>query len=244
MTEVPPQADAESGRKAAPEEVFLARRIRKAVSRLALALATLLVSYLGVCTMLIVSYRWVEPPTTAVQVQRRLEALVQGRTYARDYDPIPGYAMSPSILHSVVAAEDGRFFEHKGFDWDAIETAYRDGGRRGGSTISQQLAKNLFLTTHRSYLRKALEVPLTILLELILPKNRILELYVNVIEWGDGIYGAEAAARYHFGISADRLSRRQAAAMASCLPDPLHRVPRLHGWYTNVIIRRMDVMGY
>ena len=207
-------------------------------------LVAVVASYLAVCSTLILSYRWVDPPTTTVQFQRRLEALVAGQEYSTTYIPVDGQRVGSHIRHAVVAAEDNRFFEHSGFDWNAIETAYREGGRRGGSTISQQLAKNLFLTTHRSYLRKALEVPLTVAIELTLPKERILELYVNVAEWGNGVFGVEAASQKYFGVGADTISRRQAAALASCLPDPRRRRPRLNGWYTNTILRRMDQLGY
>ena len=220
----------------------------RAVGRSALGAGALVVAgtfaYLVFCTALVIAYRWIDPPTTVVQSQRRLEALVDGRDYERIYIPVSRDDVELHLLHAVVAAEDNLFYEHSGFDWKAIETAYREGGRRGGSTISQQLAKNLFLSTHRSYLRKAYEVPLTVVIELILPKDRILELYVNVAEWGDGIFGVEAAAQRHFGVAATHLTRRQAAALASILPDPRRRGPRLTGRYTNVILRRMNQLGY
>ncbi len=220
------------------------RRARRHVLRFLLLLACASAVYLAICTALVVAYRWIDPPTTMVQSQRRLEALFEDREYGKIYQPLSGSAISSHLFNAVVAAEDNRFFEHSGFDWEAIETAYREGGRRGGSTISQQLAKNLFLSTHRSYLRKAFEVPLTIMIELILPKERILELYVNIAEWGVGLFGVEAAAQEHFGVGAGQLDRRQAAALASCLPDPRRRTPRLRGWYTNVILRRMNQLGY
>jgi monofunctional biosynthetic peptidoglycan transglycosylase len=201
-------------------------------------------SYLAVCAALLVSYRWVLPPVTAVQLQRAVESAREGEPYRRDYKPRPASSISSSLVHAVVAAEDSRFFEHRGIDWSAVETAVREGRGRGASTISQQLTKNLFLTTHRSYLRKVVEVPLTLLAEIVLPKDRILELYVNVVEWGPGVYGAEAAMRYHFTASAARTGRRHAAALAACLPDPRRRRPQLNGRYTNVILRRMNQMGY
>lgn len=206
-----------------------------------------IIGYFTLCSLLLVLYNWVYPPTTGVQIQRRVEALFADRQqneYRKRYKPRSVPEISPHLLHAVVAAEDTRFFEHEGFDWEAIRQAYEEGGRRGGSTISQQLAKNLFLTTHRSYVRKAFEVPLTFLTELLLRKDRILEIYVNVVEWGDGVYGVEMAARSYFNVSAESLSRTQAAALASCLPDPRRRRPRTGSWYTNVILRRMDALGY
>ncbi len=222
----------------------LGRRLKRGVVRLTIVAAAIVIGYCGFCTTLIITYRWIDPPTTTVQIQRHVEALIGGREYSRTYKPRPVSEISPHIPTSAIAAEDGRFFEHGGFDWDSIETAMSEGRGRGASTISQQLAKNLFLTTHRSYFRKGLELPLTFLIELLLPKERIIELYVNVVEWGDGIFGAEAAARYHYGTDSRDISRRQAAAMAACLPDPRRRRPQLDGRYTNIILRRMDRMGY
>ncbi len=208
------------------------------------SLAGAVAGFFLICTLLLISYNWVFPPTTGVHIQRRVQSLFVEGEYSKRYDPIPMENISRHLAHAVIAAEDTRFFEHGGFDWDAIEQAYEEGGRRGGSTISQQLAKNLFLTTHRSYLRKALEVPLTVLTELLLPKERILELYVNVVEWGPGVFGAESASRHYFNVEARQLTRSQSAALAACLPDPLRRRPRTGGWYTQIILRRMDAMGY
>jgi monofunctional biosynthetic peptidoglycan transglycosylase len=244
MVELPPQPEVQQPGALRFGDGSGWRQTRRVAGWTAGVFAALVVAYLAVCSTLVVSYRWVDPPTTAVQFQRRIEALAEASDYSRAYVPVRSPHISTHILNAVVAAEDNRFFEHLGFDWDAIETAYKEGGRRGGSTVSQQLAKNLFLTTHRSYLRKALEVPLTVAIELILPKERILELYVNVAEWGDGVFGVEAASRRYFSIGADRLSRRQSAALASCLPDPRRRRPRLDGRYTTIILRRMDQLGY
>lgn len=224
--------------------VLLARRLKQVVTHLVLMVAACSGAYVGLSSAVVVAYRWIDPPITAIQAQRRLEAVLEGVPYQRTYHPRPASVISDNVLHAVVAAEDNRFFQHRGFDWDAIETAINEGRGRGASTISQQLTKNLFLTTHRSYLRKAVEAPMTLLIEVVLSKDRILELYVNVIEWADGVYGIEAAMQHHFGGSADRVSRRQAAALASCLPDPRRRRPRMNGWYTNIIIRRMNQMGY
>jgi monofunctional biosynthetic peptidoglycan transglycosylase len=161
------------------------------------------------------------------------------------YEPVRLADVAPALPAAVVAAEDTRFYQHAGIDWTAIQRAVEENMeqgeiRRGGSTITQQLVKNLFLTTHSTYLRKALEVPLTGLAELLLSKDRILELYLSVVEWGPGIFGAEAAAQYHYGVSARALSRWQAAALAACLPNPRVRHPQVMDRYTRIILGRMD----
>ncbi len=125
----------------------------------------------------------------------------------------------------MVAAEDAKFVEHEGFDWEGIQLAIEKNQRKGrvvagGSTITQQLAKNLFLTPARSYVRKAEEAVITVMLEALLPKRRILEIYLNVVEWGSGVFGAEAAARKYFGVSAAQLSPEQAARLAAMAPNP------------------------
>jgi monofunctional biosynthetic peptidoglycan transglycosylase len=144
---------------------------------------------------------------------------VQQRTWV-DYARI-----SANLKRAVIASEDGRFLEHDGVDWEAMEKAYRDNLRRGhtargGSTISQQLAKNLFLSSRRSYARKAQELVITFMIEATWSKRRILEVYLNVVEWGDGVYGAEAGARHYYGVPALALDQDQAARMAAMLPAP------------------------
>ena len=133
--------------------------------------------------------------------------------------------ISNNLKRAMVAAEDAKFVDHEGFDWDGIQTAMEKNQKKGrvvagGSTITQQLAKNLFLTPQRSYVRKAEEAVITVMLETFLPKRRILELYLNVIEWGNGVFGAEAAARRYFGVSAAALSPEQAARLAAMAPNP------------------------
>ena len=212
-----------------------------------LAPLMLLATFYGVCALCLLLYNWIDPPATTVQMQRRIEAFSDEAPYEKQYRPLPLEQIAEPLPHAVVAAEDGRFFEHVGIDWEAIEDALDDteaGRRRGGSTITQQLVKNLFLTTHSTYWRKALELPLAYLAELLLPKRRILELYLNVVEWGRGVYGAEAAAQHHYGLSAARLSRYQAAALAACLPNPLERTPQTIDWYTEIILGRMQQMGW
>ncbi len=141
------------------------------------------------------------------------------------YTWVPYERISANLKRAMVAAEDAKFVEHEGFDWDGIQLALEKNQKKGrvvagGSTITQQLAKNLFLTPSRSYLRKAEEAVITVMLEGMLDKRRILEIYLNVIEWGSGVFGAEAAARQYFGASAAQLSAEQAARLAAMAPNP------------------------
>ena len=137
--------------------------------------------------------------------------------------------MAPVLVHSVTMSEDGRFCSHGGIDWGALSEVIDnalDGERpRGASTITMQAAKNLFLWSGRSYVRKALEAPLALYIDLVIPKKRLMEIYLNIVEWGPGVFGAEAAAWHHFKRGAARLSRRQAALMAGTLPNPALRNP-------------------
>jgi monofunctional biosynthetic peptidoglycan transglycosylase len=149
----------------------------------------------------------------------------------------------------VIAAEDARFYQHHGFDWQAIQIAAEDdleGGRRirGGSTLTQQLVKNLFFGTGRSILRKGAEFTLVPVAELVLGKRRILELYLNVVEWGPGVYGAEAACRYHYRIGARSVGREDGARLAAILPAPLKRRPERMNHYSELILERMRQMGW
>jgi monofunctional biosynthetic peptidoglycan transglycosylase len=191
----------------------------------------------------------VNPPTTGVQAQRRIEAWVRHKAYRKRQQWVPLGQIASNLQHAVVSAEDGRFFQHHGIDWKEVEKVVdRDieDGRlgRGGSTITQQLVKNLFFTTTRSVLRKAVEFTLAPVAEWILPKNRILELYLNVIEWGPGIYGAEAAARNWYGIPAAKLNREQAARLAAVIPSPLRRKPARMNTYSADILHRMEQTGW
>ena len=137
---------------------------------------------------------------------------------------VPLEAIAPSLPAAVIASEDGRFCVHRGIDWgalqDVIEDAEEDGPSRGASTIAMQTAKNVFLWPGRSYVRKALELPIALYIDLVWGKRRMMEVYLNVAEWGDGIFGAEAAARRHFGKSARNLTRGEAALLAAALPNP------------------------
>jgi monofunctional biosynthetic peptidoglycan transglycosylase len=164
------------------------------------------------------------------------------------YQWVPYERISPHLKRAMIAAEDAKFVDHEGFDWEGIQRAIEKNERRGrivagGSTITQQLAKNLFLTPERSWLRKGQEAVITLMLEALLPKRRIFEIYLNVIEWGSGVFGAEAAARRHFGTSAARLSAEQAARLAAMAPNPrfYERNPGAPGLArkTSIILGRM-----
>jgi monofunctional glycosyltransferase len=198
--------------------------------------------------LILVAARWIDPPTTAVHIQRRVQAWIHGKPYRARYQFIPLGQISPNLQHAVIAAEDGHFYQHHGFDWHEIQIAAQEdleGDRtRGASTITQQLVKNLFFGTGRSILRKGVEASLVPVAELVLGKRRILELYLNVVEWGPGIYGAEAACRYHDQTSARSIGREQAARLAAILPAPLKRHPERMNNYSAIILRRMDQTGW
>jgi monofunctional glycosyltransferase len=198
--------------------------------------------------LILVAARWIDPPTTAVHIQRRLQAWIHHTAYRERYKFIPLNQVSADLQHAVIAAEDARFYQHHGFDWHQIQIAAEDdleGGRtRGASTITQQLVKNLFFGTGRSVLRKGAEVTLVPVAEIVLGKQRILEIYLNVVEWGPGIYGAEAACRYHYETAARNIGRQQAAQLAAILPDPLKRRPERMKNYSAIILKRMSQMGW
>lgn len=235
-----------------PEEDLQPRRKRGIARRLTWAALKLFAAYYVLCVLLLVAYRFVWPPTTGVQLQRRLEARIAGRSYSIDRRNVRMSALSPYLPRAVVAAEDGRFYTHSGFDLVEMRHARRDivgGGRmRGASTITQQLMKNLFGCACRNPLlgglRKIYDWTLTPAAELILGKKRILELYLNSVEWGDGVFGAEAAARHHYGEPARALSRSQAAGLAALLPNPHRRTTRNTGAYRRSILRRMAARGW
>jgi monofunctional glycosyltransferase len=202
----------------------------------------------SLAALLLVAARRIDPPTTAVHIQRRLQAWIQHTPYHERYKFIPLSQISPDLQHAVIAAEDARFYQHHGFDWHAIQLAAEEdmeGGRiRGGSTLTQQLVKNLFFGTGRSFLRKGAELTLVPVAEFVLGKQRILELYLNVVEWGPGVYGAEAACRYYYRTSARSIDRQQAAQLAAILPLPLKRRPDRMNHYSALILERMRQMGW
>jgi monofunctional biosynthetic peptidoglycan transglycosylase len=198
--------------------------------------------------LMLVAFRWIDPPTTAVHMERRVQAWIHHTSYHERYEFVPLKEISPELQHAVVAAEDAQFYQHHGFDWHAMEIAAEDdleGGRmRGGSTLTQQLVKNLFFGAGRSILRKGAEFTLVPVAELVLGKQRILDLYLNVVEWGPGVYGAEAACRYHYRASARGIDRDEAARLAAILPLPLKRRPDRMNRYSGLIEERMRQMGW
>jgi monofunctional biosynthetic peptidoglycan transglycosylase len=208
---------------------------------------------LALCVLLVIQFWFLvhiwywashNPGQTAF-MQSRLEKL-------REKDPkatlqhrwVPYSAISTHLKRAIVAAEDAKFLDHEGFDWEAIQKAYEKNVKKGrivsgGSTISQQLAKNLFLSGERTWWRKAQEAVVTVMIEAIWSKRRILEVYLNVIEWGNGVFGAEAAARYHYGVPASAITAEQAAKLAAMVPSPRRYVP---GRETAYLQRRADAI--
>ena len=199
--------------------------------------------------MALVGLCFVDPITTGVQIQRRVEAWIAGKDYNKRSTFVPLERISPHLQHAVIAAEDGRFYQHYGIDWQQVELVMQeslDEGEipRGASTITQQLVKNLFFTTHRNPFRKVFEYTLAPMASFILGKRRVLELYLNVVEWGPGVWGAAAAAAYHYGSHAAKLTRDQSSRLAACLPSPLRRRPAAMNSYSAIIQNRMDQLGW
>lgn len=206
--------------------------------RLALALAAAVMLPI----LLVLLFRVVPPPATPLMLIR----LTEGEGIDRQWKPLD--SVSPSLIRAVIASEDAKFCRHSGFDWEAIDKAidrYGSGGRvLGASTISMQTAKNLFLWPGRDFVRKGFEAGLTVLLETFWSKDRIMEVYLNIVEWGPGIYGAEAAARHYYGKPAKTLTQGEAAALAAVLPSPRRWSPtqptRLVRNRIRVISQRMN----
>jgi monofunctional biosynthetic peptidoglycan transglycosylase len=198
--------------------------------------------------LMLVMVRWVDPPTTAMQMQRRVQSWTSKKPYQKRFKVVPLAQIDADLQHAVIAAEDGRFYEHHGFDWHEMQAAAEDtweGERtRGASTLTQQLVKNLFFGTSRSFLRKGAEASLVPVAEFVLGKKRILELYLNLVEWGPGVYGAESACGYHYKTSARKIERDEAARLAAILPAPLKRKPQRMNQYSAVILMRMGQMGW
>lgn len=217
----------------------------RSLLRWVLLVALALWSY---AALVLVTLRWIDPPTTALQMQRRVQAWIHHKPYQKRYRFVPLAQISPGLQHAVIAAEDSRFYQHHGFDWHEMKEAAEDdldGDRvRGASTLTQQLVKNLFFGTNRSLLRKGAEATLVPVAEMMLGKRRILELYLNVVEWGPGVYGAEAACRYHDRTSARSIGRQDAAELAAILPAPLKRRPERMTRYSGIILERMRKMGW
>jgi monofunctional biosynthetic peptidoglycan transglycosylase len=173
----------------------------------------------------VLAWRWIDPGETSFMSLRLAEMRETDPDAKLQHEWVPYAKISNRLKRAVVAAEDDKFVEHDGFDWDGIESAMKKNEKKGkpvsgGSTISQQLAKNLFLSPTRSYVRKAEEALITVMIETLWDKQRILEVYLNVVEWGNGIFGAEAAAQHYYGIPAAKLNAAQAAHIAVMLPNP------------------------
>jgi monofunctional glycosyltransferase len=199
-----------------------ARRVRRGAVRV---LAWTLVAAVLTAVVPVVALRWIDPPVSAFMMERRVEGLLwPSRRVSIEYRWMSLDRISEDMRLAVIASEDQRFLEHGGFDVDAIRRALDERERglrlRGASTISQQVAKNLFLWPGRSFLRKGLEAGFTVLIEAFWSKRRILEVYLNIAEFGDGVYGAGAASRHFYGIAPARLTRHESAILAAVLPSP------------------------
>lgn len=198
----------------------------------------ILLGFTGVTLFLVLFFKWVPVPVTPLMIIRTTQQKMAGKPAVLKYDWVYVKKISPNLQLAVICSEDQNFVNHRGFDLKAIQDALeysknRNEKPRGASTISQQTAKNLFLWPGRSWMRKGLEVWFTSWIELFWSKKRILEVYLNIIETGDGVYGAAAASQFHFGVAADRLSKRQAAAIAAVLPNPRHYSAANPGPYTS-----------
>jgi len=203
--------------------------------------------FLAISVVWVLIYRFINPPITFLMIQRAVERKTDGKDFKIDKSWLTVEDISGNLKKAAIAGEDINFLNHKGFDFKAMETAFvknKKGKRiRGGSTISQQTAKNVFLWPGRSYIRKAFEAYFTVLIELLWGKERILEVYLNVIEMGDGIYGAEAAVQSYWGKSANSMSKSQAALLVAVLPNPRRWSParpsRFVYYKQSLILRNM-----
>lgn len=180
--------------------------------------------FLGLSILTVIVFKWVPIPITPLMITRAIENKIDGNDAVLSHDWVPLEEISSNLQKAVIASEDGNFLKHNGFDFAAMQKAFKNNqkGKRlkGGSTISQQTAKNVFLWQGRSYLRKGLEAYFTVLIELIWGKERIMEVYLNSIEMGNGVYGAQEAARVWYRTSAANLTKREAAGIAAILPNP------------------------
>ena len=180
--------------------------------------------FVGLSILSVIIFKWLPVPITPLMITRAVEHKLDGKDMVCSHDWEPLENISINMQKAVIASEDGNFLTHHGFDFDAIQKAMKDNEKgkklKGGSTISQQTAKNVFLWQGRSYVRKGLEAYFTVLIELIWGKERIMEVYLNSIEMGDGVYGAEAAAQYWYRKNAADLTKREAAGIAAILPNP------------------------
>lgn len=192
---------------------------------------------------LVLLYKWVNPPFTFLMLQRSFEQWVQGKRVEFHYDWVSIDSISPSLWKAAIAAEDGFFLHHWGFDWGAIKYAieYNKTHKRkiGGSTISQQTAKNVFLWPDRTWLRKGLEAYFTVLIELLWGKKRIMEMYLNVVEMGEGVYGVKAASKKYFHKHPYYLTSQEAALLIATLPSPRKWNPQTN---SPVLYRRQQII--
>ncbi len=199
--------------------------MRKLLGRIWTILWKTCLAFFVVSIVSVVVYKWVPVPITPLMLIRDVEQFKNGQGIIMEHDWFPLEEISPKLQLAVVCSEDQNYLKHFGVDWGAIQKAMKENEKgkrvRGGSTITQQTAKNVFLWQGRSYLRKGLELWFTLLIEVFWSKERIMEVYLNSIEMGNGIYGAEAAAQHWFHKSAKKLSKDEAAAIAAILPNPL-----------------------
>jgi len=224
------------------------KRLFSLAGRAVLLLLALLLAYQAWLFAHVLWWNFFDPSSSAF-MDERLQIMRETDLQARlRHEWVAYEKISPSLKRALVAAEDANFLEHEGFDWEAIERAYAKNLKKGrfvagGSTISQQLAKNLFLSGRRSVARKLQEAAITVMIETVMSKRRIFEIYLNVIEWGDGIFGAEAASRHYFKKSARQLGRWEAARLAAMVPNPRyydrHRNTRYLERKTRLIVSRM-----
>ncbi|MBW7888318.1 MAG: monofunctional biosynthetic peptidoglycan transglycosylase [Bacteroidetes bacterium] len=228
-------------------------KVHKVAAVLIGIFAIFFLQYLSLPNNRLVELRTINPKITTLMKQRIAEAHADNKPYTIVQQWIPYRNISQHLKNAVIVSEDGRFYEHEGVDWyelgESIEKNIEKGkAARGGSTISQQLVKNLFLTTSKDPIRKLKELIVTIRLERNLSKRRILEIYLNVIELGRGMFGVEAASKKYFGKSAASLSRIESAQLASIIPSPLKHQPNILSRYverrTDIILRRMAARGF
>ena len=245
-------APAPTTKAATQEQPAQARRPARFVRWLVRLILAVLAVGLGYHAWIFAQVWWLRShnPESTTFMQQGLERLRERNPQARlQHRWTPYEQISVYLKRAVIAAEDQKFLAHEGFDWQEMEKAFERNQRkqrvvRGASTISQQLAKNLFLTTERSYWRKAEEALITVMIERTLDKRRILEIYLNVIEWGNGVYGAEAAAQHYYGTSAAGLGPAEAARLAAMIPNPrFYDRNRSTPWLeerTNMLLGQMD----
>lgn len=219
--------------------------------RITSQISKVLIWFLLVSVLWVIAYRFINPPITLLMITRNIDRKAEGKSFKLEKKWVPFEEMSDNMKRAAVSAEDQLFLKHMGFDVKAIERAFKENQKskriKGGSTISQQTAKNVFLWPGRSWIRKGFEAYFTLLIEMFWSKERILEVYLNVIEMGDGIYGAEAAAQAYYGKSCHAMTKRQAALIAACFPNPRRWTPDKPTRYIRhrqyLILRNMQVLG-